>query len=159
MPEADTNYGQLQELEWMIGDWVDKEGDMAVETTCDWTKNGNYMLRTYRAINGDVVEMEGTQIVGWDAARGQIRSWVFDTDGGFGEGYWSRNGNTWTIEATFQDATGGQGTSTNSFTWVDSDTFTYQSANRVLNGEQLPDVGPFTIKRSENTDTDTGAEQ
>ncbi len=27
--------------------------------------------------------------VGWDPAAGKIRSWLFDADGGFAEGYWT----------------------------------------------------------------------
>lgn len=35
-------------------------------------------------------DLEGTQVIGWDPAAGTIRSWMFDSDGGFGEGTWSK---------------------------------------------------------------------
>ncbi len=146
-----SNYGYLQELEWMIGEWVDKEGDVTVETTCEWTKNQNYMLRTFRVINGDAVEMEGTQIVGWDAKQQQIRSWVFDSDGGFGHGTWKRDGSAWMVDSTFQTADGLQGSKVGHFTFINKDTFTYAATDQMLDGETLPDVGPFTISRKSQT--------
>ncbi len=158
MPAPASNYPHLEELEWMIGNWIDREGDMSVETNCEWTTNNNFMLRTFRAVNGDVVEMEGTQIVGWDAAKQQIRSWVFDSDGGFGQGSWTRDGATWTINSEFQDAGGLKGTSVNKFTWVDENTFSWESVDRMLDGEKMPDVGPFTITRVQDQ-TEAGVEQ
>lgn len=142
-----SNHAYLQELEWMIGDWVDREGDVTIETTCDWTSNQNFMLRTFKAMNGDVVEVEGTQIVGWDASKQQIRSWVFDSDGGFGSGLWKREGSTWLVEAKFQTAEGLQGSKVSQLTYVDKDTFTFASTDQMLDGEKLPDVGPFSISR------------
>ncbi len=159
IPTPATNYQYLQELEWMIGDWVDSAGDLSVETTCEWTTNQNFMLRTFRATNGDVVEMEGTQVVGWDAARQQIRSWVFDSDGGFGHGVWARDEATWIVESEFQDATGLKGSSRSSYTYVDADTFKYQSTNRVLDGQPLPDVDPITISRVQPTEAPAGETQ
>ena len=32
--------------------------------------------------------MTVTQRIGWDPAAKQIRSWEFDSEGGFGEGTW-----------------------------------------------------------------------
>jgi uncharacterized protein (TIGR02246 family) len=147
MPAPASNYPHLAELEWMIGNWIDRDGDVSVETNCEWTTNRNFMLRTFRAVNADVVEMEGTQIVGWDALNNQIRSWVFDSDGGFGHGTWKRDGATWTIDAEFQNSEGQKGSSVNRFKWIDDDTFSWQSTGRMLNGEKLPDVGPFTVKK------------
>jgi len=34
--------------------------------------------------------MAGMQIIGWGPAAKQMRSWVFDSDGGFGTVIWSK---------------------------------------------------------------------
>ena len=158
MPEPVSNYTHLQQLEWMIGDWVDQEGELTVTTHCDWVTNRNFLIRTFRATHGDEVEMEGTQIIGWDAERQGIRSWVFDSDGGFGQGSWNRDGNTWVVESRFQDAGGLKGSSVNHYRYVDADTFTYSSSDRVFDGESLPDVETITIKRQAAAQ-DQGADQ
>ena len=149
---ADSNYEHLRDLDWMVGDWVDQEGGISVETNCEWTSNRNFLLRTFRVVNGDDIEMEGTQVVGWDADRQQIRSWVFDSDGGFGTGYWTRQKNGWVIEASFQTSDGTKGSSLNRFTMVNRDQFTYQSTNRVLGDESLPDIQEITVVRRVNTE-------
>lgn len=150
IPERDSHYQHLKELEWMVGSWEDKVEDSVVETNCNWTSNKNFLLRTYRAKVGDEIEHEGTQIVGWDPVKNQIRSWVFDSDGGFGQGLWKRTGKTWSVDATYQGWDGGQASSTNRFTYIDSSTFTYESVDRKIDGKALPDVSPLKITRVVN---------
>ena len=85
VPRVQSNYEQLKQLEWMIGTWVDQDEDDRIETTCQWTKNRNFITRLFAITVRDRITMAGMQIIGWDPARKQIRSWVFDSDGGFGE--------------------------------------------------------------------------
>ena len=152
------NHIYLRELDWMIGTWKDESGDYTVETTCEWTANRNFILRTFQVIEGDVTHMEGTQIVGWDGDRKQIRSWVFDSDGGFGTGYWTRNGSSWVVDARFQTADGTQGSSVNQFTLLDKNRFSYTSADRVLGTERQPDIAGVIINRVQENATSSGAD-
>ncbi len=152
IPAPDSHHEHLRELEWMIGSWVDESENASVETSCEWTKNKNFMLRTFKATLNGEVQLEGTQVVGWDAARRQIRSWIFDSDGGFGQGLWTREGNSWIIQQEFQLADGGLGTSNSRYTFVDANSFTYESFDRVIDGEALPDIEKITIKRVAESD-------
>ena len=34
-------------------------------------------------------------MIGYDPVKGRLRSWVFDSEGGFGEGSWRQEGNKW----------------------------------------------------------------
>ena len=43
---------------------------------------------------------DGTQRIGWDPLTKQFKSWVFDANGGYGEGLWMRQGDQWVIKAT-----------------------------------------------------------
>ncbi|MCA9172309.1 MAG: SgcJ/EcaC family oxidoreductase, partial [Planctomycetales bacterium] len=81
-----SHYDKLQELEWMIGSWVDADEESEVDTNCRWTPNGNFIVRSFKAFIGDGLDFEGTQVIGWDPTRQTIRSWTFDSDGGFGAG-------------------------------------------------------------------------
>ena len=138
---------KLGELEWLIGDWVDQDDDASVETTFRWTKDYAFINGTFRVTVGDRVDLEGTQVIGWDPAAKKIRSWIFDTKAGFGEGEWSRAGNRWTVKVKSILGTGQKASSMNIYTYVDPNTFTWQSVSREVGGELLPDIDEVTVVR------------
>jgi uncharacterized protein (TIGR02246 family) len=147
LPAVTSNFEHLKSLEWMIGSWVDQDGEVTIKTTCRWTKNKNFMTRSFHAIVEDEVEFEGTQVVGFDAANQQIRSWVFDTDGGIGEGEWTQHGDRWIIKTRHTTPGGEKGSSVNIITYVDNDTFIWQSTGREMDGRLMPDIDPVTVVR------------
>jgi uncharacterized protein (TIGR02246 family) len=147
VPVVTSNYEKLKELEWMIGTWVDKDGQNRIETTCQWTKNQNYITRSFTMSIRDRIEMAGMQIVGWDPAAKQIRSWVFDSDGGFGEGTWKKKDKRWYIQSKGTLPDGRKSSSVNIITYVDDNTSTWQSVNREVSGELLPNVDEVVVVR------------
>jgi len=149
IPVVPTHYEQLKELEWMIGTWIDQDEENRIETTCQWTKNQNFMTRWFTVSVRDRIEMAGVQIVGWDPAAKQIRSWVFDSDGGFGEGVWSKKDTRWYVQATGTLPDGSKTSSVNIITYVDDNTFTWQSVNREAGGEILPNVDEVVVVRGQ----------
>jgi uncharacterized protein (TIGR02246 family) len=152
LPEPVTDESNpLDELAWMVGQWTNKSSsDASVETVCDWTMNGAFITRTFRvAVEGQPV-MAGTQIIAWDPANKRIRSWVFDTDGSFGEGNWTHEENRWTIRTTNTLASGRKATGIQIITKVDDNSFTFESIGRQVDGELLPNVEPITIVRQTN---------
>src|SRR6476620_33886 len=70
-----SNYEHLKKLDWMIGSWVDKDDNATIQTDCEWTKNKNFMTRSFAVAVGDKVHTSGMQIVGWDPVAKQVRSW------------------------------------------------------------------------------------
>lgn len=158
VPVVTSNYERLKELEWMIGTWVDEDDNSRIETTCQWTKNQNFMLRAFSMTIRDRIALAGLQIVGWDPSTKQIRSWVFDSDGGFGEGVWSRTDKSWHIQATGTLPDGSKSSSVNIITYVDDNAFTWQSVNRVVDGELLPNVDEVLVVRSSAAEADESLE-
>lgn len=149
LPSPPSHYDQLQELDWMIGHWVDRDENATIDTVCQWTKNKNFITRSFTASIAEHVELEGTQVVGWDPSTKTIRFWLFDSDGGFSEGTWSRDGNRWTIQSRHVLPDGRVGSSTNILTRVDQKTFTWESMGREVGGEMLPNVEAVTIVRQD----------
>lgn len=143
-----SNYEHLKPLEWMIGSWIDADETATVQTDCEWTKNKNFITRSFAVISRDGVEMSGMQVVGWDPAAQQIRSWVFDSSGGFGDGVWTAKGDTWTIDATGTLSDGRKTSATNVLKKIDDDSYTWQSINRQADGELLPNVAEVMIVRA-----------
>ncbi len=147
VPINSANYEQLKPLEWMIGTWIDRDGHSELVTTCEWTKNKNFMTRSFRAkLDGETLQ-EGTQVVGYDAVKQVIRSWIFDTEGGIGEGTWEFDGSSWIVKNSHHLSTGQVGSSINMITPLDENSFQWQSTGRELDGEILPDIAPVTVVR------------
>lgn len=148
LPEIVSNYEKLKGLEWMIGTWVDEDDASRVATTCQWSKNRNFIVRSFSITVGDRLDASGIQVIGWDPAAKQIRSWVFDSDGGIGEGVWTNKGNKWFIQAKDTSADGRKLTSQNVLTVVDNDRFTWQSVDRQVDGNVLPNIDEIVVVRS-----------
>ena len=146
--KAPSHYEHLKELAWLIGAWVDQDEEYAVKTSCRWTKNKNFIARSFAVSAGDLVELEGTQVIGWDADKKVIRSWLFDSDGGFGVGVWSKKGDGWTIQALRVLPDGRKGSAVNILTPVDENSFTWESTGRAIGGEIQPNIGPVTVVRT-----------
>lgn len=138
---------QLGQLEWLIGDWVDHDDSGSVETTFRWAKDYAFINGTFRVTVGDSVDLEGTQVIGWDPVTKKIRSWIFDSKAGYGEGEWSRAGDTWTVKVNSTLGTGEKASSMNIYTYVDPNSFTWQSVSREVDGELLPDIDEVTVVR------------
>ena len=142
-----SHYEQLQELEWMVGRWADVDRTGKVETSCRWTSNRNFLVQTFKVVVDGAADFEGTQVIGWDPHAGTIRSWTFDSDGGFGAGRWSRGEGRWTVNTVHVLPDGRRGSATNIYELVNDNTVRYRSIGRQVDGELLPSVGPVNVVR------------
>ena len=145
VPVATSHYQQLKELEWMIGQWADEDENTSVVTQCQWARNNNFIIRAFTITLEGQTELAGMQIIGWDAAAKRIRSWVFDSDGGFSEGVWTRKDDRWFIRKSGILPDGGTASAVNIIKYVDDNTCTLQSVSRSVDGEILPNVDEVTI--------------
>jgi uncharacterized protein (TIGR02246 family) len=136
----------LRDLDWLIGTWVAKTEDGEVRTAYGWDENKAF-LRARITIKGKDHTVAATQTIGKDPRTGGLRSWLFGSDGGFGEASWSPDGKRWVLGATGVTADGGEMTATNILTPLDPDSFTWQSIDRTLNGEALPNIPPIKVTR------------
>ena len=142
-----------------MGSWIDDSEAARVETSVTWTKNNTFLSYAFKVFAGELNELEGTQVLGWDPVRKTIRSWMFDSDGGFGEGVWTPRGDRWEVKLRQVLADGRTASSTNIYAPRDEDSFTWQSINREIDGERLPDVAPVTVVRKPATRLSSGSEK
>jgi uncharacterized protein (TIGR02246 family) len=140
-----SHYEHLKDLDWMVGRWIDQDEEASVITEVHWTRNNNFLTRSFTVQVGDQIDMAGMQIIGWDPIARQIRSWVFDSYGGFGQATWSKKGKSWHIQQTGVLADGRKSSAVNIITYLDDKTATIQSVNRTLDGELLPNVPEVQI--------------
>ena len=147
IPAADSSAGELEQLAWMVGDWVDTSPDSTVETTVSWTKNKAFLTSTFRVSIPGMDDLEGTQVIGWDPSSETIRSWMFDSDGGFGEGTWNRHNNLWVVKFKQVLSDGRKASATNIYKCVDNDHYTWQSIGREVDGQFAPNLVEVTVTR------------
>lgn len=147
-----SHYEELKELEWLVGSWVDADDQASIETEIEWTKNKNFLRRSFAVVIGDQINMSGIQIIGWDPAEKKIRSWVFDSEGGFGEATWTHKGDQWFIQNSGTLADGRKSSSLNTLTYVDDNSFRWGSVNREIDGELLPNIEEVTVVRAPAAD-------
>ena len=86
-------------------------------------------------------------MIGKDPRTGLLHSWMFESDGGFGEAVWNWDGKQWRLDAAGVEADGGETTATNLLTPLDKDSFTWQSIDRTVDGEDAPDIPPVKVVR------------
>jgi uncharacterized protein (TIGR02246 family) len=144
---APSHYEQLKSLEWMIGTWVDQDETAQIETVCNWTKNRNFLTRSFSISIENRIELSGMQIIGWDASTKSIRSWTFDSDGGFNEGDWTYKQDRWFVRNNGILADGRKASALNVMKPVDADSFTWQTVERTAGGELLPNIDEVLIVR------------
>jgi uncharacterized protein (TIGR02246 family) len=144
---AASNYERLRDLEWLVGNWKAEHSGQTMEMNCEWTAKRNFLTRKYTLTSAEGKSKTGLQIVGWDPVAGKIRSWVFDSDGGFGSEWWTRDGKRWVLEATAVTRDGAAATAVNVMTLLDHDNFNWQSVRRDLNQVRLPDTALIKVTR------------
>jgi hypothetical protein len=77
---------------------------------------------------------------------------VFDSDGGFAEATWTKKGDQWHIQNNGSLPDGHKATSLNILTYVDGDSFKWESVNRAVDGELLPNVAAVVVVRAPATE-------
>jgi uncharacterized protein (TIGR02246 family) len=135
---------RLQDLAWMVGYWQNETDHSKVEMSVEWTQGQNFLTRRFNFFRADGQQTEGWEVIGWDSVTQEIRSWAFDTDGGFGDRFWTKQGNGWLIEAVNTLPDGTETTAQLVITKLDDDHYIWQSGIRSADGILPP---PITVAR------------
>ncbi len=142
-----TPHQRLEELAWLVGEWTDESPDSVVRATCRWTDDGHFLLRDFTIqVQGKSV-MTVNERIGWDPSTRQIKSWVFDSEGGHGAGLWSRAGNEWVIKSTGVMPDGRLATATHILTRVGPQSARWASVERTVGDRVVPDQAEYLMVR------------
>jgi uncharacterized protein (TIGR02246 family) len=146
-PPEDDPHERLEELEWMLGEWVNESDDEVVFTTCKWSDDGNFLLRNFDVKIEGCIALRGIQRIGWDPQQGRFRMWVFDDIGGFAEGLFSRDDDRWIVKGTGVRSDGQSVSFTTSVTPLGKDRLRWQILDRSVGGTAIPDTDQFDLVR------------
>jgi len=143
-----TPYERLKELAWMVGDWVDESEDVQVSTTVRWGQGKGFLVRDYSVQVKGEPATSGLMIIAWDPPTEQIKSWIFNADGGRGEGSWTRaTDNQWVGKAHGSTRDGRPTSATQVISLVNKDAVKTSSTDRVIGGEIARDIEDIIMVR------------
>jgi uncharacterized protein (TIGR02246 family) len=145
---APSNYENLRDLEWVVGDWLDASPDSEpARVSFSWSPDQNFIISTRTVETKEGVMDRGTQWIGWDPSTKRIRSWNFESDGGFGEGWWSKEGEKWVVKTTSVLADGSKVIATNIVSPLDPNSISVQTKEQTVDGKAIPDTAETKMKR------------
>ena len=146
LPEPDP-HEQLKQLEWFVGEWVDESPTEVVEHRCWWSEDGHYLLGKFVVQWEGLPTMKGDLRIGWDPLTRQIKSWIFDTEGGYAEGLWTRTGDRWVVKLNGVRPDGSTASATNLYVPVRRDQIQFSSVDRMVGGQQEPDQTALIVRK------------
>lgn len=135
-----TAHEQLNSLGWLVGDWVDESPNELVKTSCRWSEDGNFLLQDYTVHAQGSNVLSGTQRIGWDPLTRKVRSWGFDSQGGYGESFWNWDGERWVIRSSAVHSDGTTVASLNYLIPESNDVYRWEASHRMSGDEALPDL-------------------
>jgi uncharacterized protein (TIGR02246 family) len=141
-----TPHERLEPLAWLVGDWVNEGNDAAVRISYRWSDDKNFILGDFHVGKSGNTVMHSTQRIGWDPLAGKVRSWLFDSDGGYGEGHWTEVNGTWVIKSTAVLPDGQTGSATVTMTPKGKDRYTLKGTDRIA-GETRDADFEFVVSR------------
>jgi uncharacterized protein (TIGR02246 family) len=146
--EEISSYDRLKELEWMVGEWVNESDNVKASSNVRWADNRSFLIRTYQVEVKGEKATSGTMFVGWDPQTGQIKSWLFDSNGGHGEGLWTRTGdNEWVVKAHGVMSDGRPTSATQIHVLLNKDSAKSSSIDRIVGGQVAPDIADVVMVR------------
>ena len=148
-PDADVAPAdRLKELEWMVGDWVSESSDTKISSNVRWGDNKAFLVRTASSQVGNEKATSSLMIVGWDPTSSSIKSWLFDSNGGHGEGIWARASDTqWIIRASGVHADGTSASATQLLSLESKDALKTSTVDRISGGVVVPDTDEILMVR------------
>ncbi len=118
-----------------------------VESVCSWIANKSFIERRYTTTLVDGTKMSGVQLIGWNPNGIHVQSWDFSPDGGHAVGIWFPQQDGWSAEMRGVTGDGRLTASVNLLRRLDDNAYVWQSMQRTVGGEALPDTDEVVLKR------------
>jgi uncharacterized protein (TIGR02246 family) len=129
---------RLQELEWLLGEWVGTTPDAQIVSSTRWNSRGSCLLREFLIRGNDGQTVGGSERISWDPDTGEIRSWTSDSQGCRGEGRWRRDGDHWVVETSEVLADGTKASTTATYLSQGNDRYLWQVTSAKVGDVELP---------------------
>lgn len=146
--ESLSSFRDLQPLAWLVGEWIDEGRTENVESTIHWDENKSFLIEEFKVVREGNVVLKGTQRIGWDPQAKQIRSWIFDSAGGFAEATWAGVEDAWVVKVKGVQADGTSSSATRILQRAAKHRLVWTSQNRIVGNETLPDFSVTLVHKA-----------
>ncbi len=144
---APTPHEFLEPLAWLEGEWMNEGADGKVAIDFRWSEDKNFLLGTFEINPADAPPRRSVQRIGWDPAACRIRSWLFDADGGFSDGYWTVVDEEVVIKSSCVNPDGSTASATLTLLPAGTDRFTISGTDRIVGEEREEDFEINVVRR------------
>jgi uncharacterized protein (TIGR02246 family) len=148
-----TPHARLKQLEWLIGEWIDESDESTMRTTTRWSDDGQFILTEFTIHVAGRRVMNGTQRIGWDGSLGKFKSWVFDSEGGHGEGIWTEIDDRWSVKATGVLPDGDAYSATHTYEPQGPEAYQFSVTDRIVGNETEPDFSVLVVRKPPDPET------
>lgn len=142
----------MADMHWLAGKWTvngpDGQARMKMKVTTAFPKG--FLQVSYIDLAGNTMAIEE---IGVNPKNGTISSWTFNSNGGTGNAFWNREGNTFTKVATSYEADGLRGAGIYILQKLSPDKFTFAATSRYISGQRLPNSKVMTAVRDAGEST------
>jgi uncharacterized protein (TIGR02246 family) len=148
LPDEEASASEeIKQIGGLIGEWVNESQGELVMTSYRWGDNRRSVLSEFKVQSGGRPARSGSERIAWDPLTKKLHSWVANSEGGLAEGVWTRNGNQWVIKMSGVTGDGKPVSSTNVLARVAKDRMIWQSRDRVIGDELMPNIEGISIVR------------
>jgi uncharacterized protein (TIGR02246 family) len=140
LPQASQN-ARFADLRWLVGEFTGSSGEGThVVASGAMSRDGNFLLREILVTAPDGRVRSISQRIGWDPIAGHFKSWTFDSDGGYGEGSWKREGESWIVNSNGVTPDGKRISATGVYSDITDDGMMMLSSGSTVEGRPRPDM-------------------
>ena len=133
-----------------MGEWVNEGSDAVVLISYRWSEDGKFLLGDFLVKSAGKIAMKSEQRIGWDPVARKVRSWTFDSDGGFAQGEWTPTESGWVSQTTAVLPDGTTGSATITISATEDDRYTITGTDRIVGDIQQSDFTVTVVRKAPN---------
>lgn len=149
--EVPSNYGSLQHLELLVGEWTAEHAGTRADVSCQWNPRKSFLERRFVVTRDGKVVSASTEMIGWDPIAKQVTSWTFSSDGGRAQGTWTELEDGWAILNEGVTADGTPTESVDVWAALLDGALGWRSTRRSIGGTALKDARHVVLKKKTPT--------
>lgn len=139
--------GELAPLAPLLGEWsADLGGGREVRVAAGPSASGSFLVIERAILDGGAPVSGSIEWVGWDPVKKVLRSWSFESDGGFSESEWKADGNALVVATKATLREGAVVDETQRISRGKDGTLSVESLALSLDGEKQATAAPLKFQ-------------